>query len=281
MIFLLLLLGFIAVAAGIFVLGLGTPLRETPFGAAALVAASVAITGGFILVGLAAAVSELRRVLLMGAKTPRAEMPQAVRPLERWDEEPTEGSEREVGPPFSPHTDSPDVIPARFDAPEVREREARSGSEPRPRYDADDIRGPSTSSPHSWSRHDIPPASDRGGTETGRTSAVSSSESFDTVRPSEYRRREEEVPERRTAVLPETGRGADEVRSPPLSPAQPGVPPAAPAEPRPVRILKTGVIREVSYTLFSDGSIETQMPEGTMYFASIEEFRRHLERSEG
>jgi len=50
MIVLLLLLGFIAVAAGMFGLGLGIPVLETTFGAAVMVAASVAITGGFILV---------------------------------------------------------------------------------------------------------------------------------------------------------------------------------------------------------------------------------------
>jgi hypothetical protein len=63
MVIFLLLLGFIAVAAGVYGLGQGVPVRDTTFGAAMLVAASVAITGGFILVGLAAAVSELRRAL--------------------------------------------------------------------------------------------------------------------------------------------------------------------------------------------------------------------------
>jgi hypothetical protein len=50
-------------------------------------------------------------------------------------------------------------------------------------------------------------------------------------------------------------------------------------EPRPVSVLKSGVIDEMAYTLFSDGSIEAQMPDGTMRFASIEELRRHLEQN--
>jgi hypothetical protein len=62
-----------------------------------------------------------------------------------------------------------------------------------------------------------------------------------------------------------------------LSPAET----AAPAGIRPVRILKSGMIDDVAYTLFSDGSIETQTPDGALRFASIEEFRKHLEKSAG
>jgi len=46
-------------------------------------------------------------------------------------------------------------------------------------------------------------------------------------------------------------------------------------------ILKSGVIQQTAYTLFTDGSIETQMPEGVRRFASIEEFLSHLEKSDG
>jgi hypothetical protein len=41
------------------------------------------------------------------------------------------------------------------------------------------------------------------------------------------------------------------------------------------------VIDEMAYTLFTDGSIEAQMPDGTMRFSSIEELRRHLDQNEG
>jgi hypothetical protein len=52
-------------------------------------------------------------------------------------------------------------------------------------------------------------------------------------------------------------------------------------EPRPLSILKSGVIDEMAYTLFTDGSIEAQMPDGIMRFSSIEELRRHLDQNEG
>ena len=44
-------------------------------------------------------------------------------------------------------------------------------------------------------------------------------------------------------------------------------------------ILKSGVVNGMPYTLFSDGSIEAQLPEGTLRFGSITELRNHIEQS--
>jgi hypothetical protein len=46
----------------------------------------------------------------------------------------------------------------------------------------------------------------------------------------------------------------------------------------PVTVLKSGVVDGMAYTLYSDGSIEAQMPEGMMRFASIDELRAHLDQ---
>lgn len=59
---------------------------------------------------------------------------------------------------------------------------------------------------------------------------------------------------------------------------EPMMPP--PAEPRPIAILKSGVIDGMAYTLYTDGSIEAELPQGTMRFASIEALRAHLEKAE-
>jgi hypothetical protein len=54
---------------------------------------------------------------------------------------------------------------------------------------------------------------------------------------------------------------------------------AAAAEERPqVTILKSGVVDGMAYSLYSDGSIEAQMPEGMMRFGSIGELRAHLDQ---
>jgi hypothetical protein len=49
-------------------------------------------------------------------------------------------------------------------------------------------------------------------------------------------------------------------------------------EPAPVTVLKSGVVDGMAYSLYSDGSIEAQMPEGMMRFASIDELRAHLDQ---
>jgi hypothetical protein len=46
----------------------------------------------------------------------------------------------------------------------------------------------------------------------------------------------------------------------------------------PISILKSGVIDGMAYTLYTDGSIEAQLPSGVMRFASIDELREHLEK---
>jgi hypothetical protein len=53
---------------------------------------------------------------------------------------------------------------------------------------------------------------------------------------------------------------------------------AAPNQDQPqVTVLKSGVVDGMAYSLYSDGSIEAQMPEGMMRFASIDELRSHLD----
>ena len=47
-------------------------------------------------------------------------------------------------------------------------------------------------------------------------------------------------------------------------------------EPQAVTVLKSGVIEGMGYTLYSDGSIEADLPQGMMRFPSIDALRRHL-----
>ena len=50
-------------------------------------------------------------------------------------------------------------------------------------------------------------------------------------------------------------------------------------EPHAVAILKSGVVDGMGYTLYVDGSIEAELPQGTLRFASINELRAHLEKT--
>src|SRR5262249_17478500 len=49
--------------------------------------------------------------------------------------------------------------------------------------------------------------------------------------------------------------------------------------PAPVSVLKSGVVDGMAYTLYSDGSIEAQLPQGTLRLGSIAELRTHIEQS--
>jgi len=60
-------------------------------------------------------------------------------------------------------------------------------------------------------------------------------------------------------------------------PEAPALPPEH--EPRSVAILKSGVVDGMGYTLYVDGSIEAELPQGTLRFASINELRSHLEQN--
>jgi hypothetical protein len=46
----------------------------------------------------------------------------------------------------------------------------------------------------------------------------------------------------------------------------------------PLTVLKSGVVDGMAYTLYSDGSIEAQLPQGMLRFGSIAELRAHIEQ---
>jgi hypothetical protein len=60
-------------------------------------------------------------------------------------------------------------------------------------------------------------------------------------------------------------------------PGAPGL--SLPQEPRAAEILKSGVVDGMAYTLYADGSIEAQLPQGTVRFGSIAELRAHIENN--
>jgi len=79
---------------------------------------------------------------------------------------------------------------------------------------------------------------------------------------------------RRSARTPPPPREAPAV---PLA-AGDAVSPPRIENPSEVTVLKSGVVDGMAYSLYSDGSIEAQLPEGMMRFASIGELRAHLDQ---
>ena len=67
----------------------------------------------------------------------------------------------------------------------------------------------------------------------------------------------------------------EQVNEPAFEAPPTGVPDDAATE---ITILKSGVVDGMAYTLYSDGSIEAELPQGTLRFGSITELRSHIEQ---
>ncbi len=328
MFYLVLILGLVSMAAGVFVIGFGVPIRETVFGSGLLASGTVAVTAGFILIGLAATVRELRRVgQALKARAPMVARP--LRPVERKDStDKRPGPPRMAAPRPGPEGRAPVADAAEAEAamrttgsaPEPLPQERKSGPEWIKRAIAeieaspaapelapiahDEFRGIESAVPpqgaraaqDAWLRPAAPQPSSTAVPPAPQGAAPHNI--FDLAWPPDRRRtvnesappseRRYEPPgeplprplESRSAELrPADVRPAPAPPTPPLSVA----PATAPgrSEQRPLTILKSGVIDEMAYTLFSDGSIEAQMPDGTMRFSSIEALREHLETQTG
>ena len=91
MFYLLLMFSLVTLGAGVFLIGFGLPIRETVFGSALLVSATVALVGTFLLVGLAVAVRELQRVVHGVRRMPG---PRPPRPADRKEGERRPPSQR-------------------------------------------------------------------------------------------------------------------------------------------------------------------------------------------
>lgn len=97
--------------------------------------------------------------------------------------------------------------------------------------------------------------------------------SFDDAWPKPERARSDTPPPRRAGRTPSTFAEADTA----VDNADRHPPAVRNDEPAQVTVLKSGVVDGMAYSLYSDGSIEAQMPEGMMRFASIDELRAHLD----
>jgi hypothetical protein len=100
---------------------------------------------------------------------------------------------------------------------------------------------------------------------------TTSPENFDAFWPSERRV---------GSVEADPGPKVEDVRAQPdeaVSVQDPPPESTPPQEPPATAILKSGVVEGMAYTLYADGSIEAELPNGTVRFGSIAELRTHIE----
>jgi hypothetical protein len=266
----LLIAGIISVLAGLMAIVYGASVQAFSLGNTLIVAGSTAACAGMLLVGLWVVVRELRSLARQLAPRTSAESrgrqpPPGVNPSRgadngflfgRDEPEMLDADDLETAaPPVSPQQDSagprdrPRLPPLPEPAVEPAAPPARSGRDrlfSTPRRERD--RSPSRAVESLGS-----------GANAGEATEAASV-NFENAWPKPERARAGEAELPRRSGRASSSRFAD----------------SAGEDRSASTIIKSGVVDGMAYSLYSDGSIEAQMPEGMMRFGSIDELRAHL-----
>ena len=270
----MLVAGAVAVLAGLGAIALGIPVKEFSFGNTMILSGTVGVCTGLILLALSAVLGELKliahrlRLQVGGEPSSKAlDLPGESEPRSAMDvAPPLEDLWREGGSPRGRARQTELVPPL----PEPEKEPMPVEREPAPRPKRNLLF-------ESSSRRERERAEKRAADPLAaefRSPPLSEPPAAEPIQPSSF---EDNWPKPERMRAPEP---------PPLRrPAR-----AAPAftEPEPpavrgngtpeVTVVKSGVVDGMAYSLYSDGSIEAQMPEGMMRFNSIAELRTHLDQ---
>lgn len=293
MIIVLQVAGALAALIGVVTIGIGIPVKEFSFGNTLIVAGTAGLCTGLILLGLSVVAMELRAVarrLAAGAAARPTAEPRARPTLPAFPAPgPAASAPGEAGLAFSPPPIVPQAEPPGAPAPSAPRHEdifghgrppdapagaaesaqTPSGPAQKPRRNLlfqstvrkDRERSPRPVDPASGA----PPV-----TETGETNFENAWPRPDRPRAVD---RAAEVPPRRAGRLSSASAPTE-----PNAAAAERAPGRTEEPPPGVTVLKSGVVDGMAYSLYSDGSIEAQMPEGMMRFASIDDLRAHLDQ---
>lgn len=272
-----LLAGIAVILAGLLAIGFGIPVKEFGFGNTLILTGTIGVCTGLILVGLAQVLRELRTVsrrlaagdqlhgsgaqhetpaLPVEADTTADRQTSSEGPLFTRDQAPDRPSAEPAVPAAPPWQD---------DAARGRER-ARSSETPAEKREE----APADVKPRrnllfaSSSRKER----ERAAAATEPDGQVGAPSADPEIAPRTF---DDAWPQ------PEKSRPDAQRRPPRPPPSFEAAAPRSANEPVPVTVLKSGVVDGMAYSLYSDGSIEAQMPEGMMRFASIDELREHLD----
>jgi hypothetical protein len=284
---LLLVFGGLLGAAGVVLAGSGMSLRDGTFDAAILTPGIVAAAGGLLLIGLGAGLRTLQRIERTLAARP---MPGVLAIAEGAKlGESVETPREPARIPFAPkaiHESQPGVA--------ARDIVADKSPTAVPGADKASPPIPAIAMPA------VPDANvETIGQPSGKRNGNGAAAMRTGLRPSASLRRpsageREPVLDALWPKGPRSTRAVDGASPPvaqstgvtPIHPQQSGdMPNAAVSVSHPesaaaaVSVLKSGVVNGMPYTLYSDGSIEAQLPEGTLHFGSITELRNHIEQS--
>lgn len=274
---LLYVLGIASAVAGVLAIVFGIPVKEFSFGDTLIGSGATALVGGLILIGLGAAVSQLQRIAEFLGARPLSRAGHPVEPAVRLGS----GAGRVPFPP------KPKAEPRASDMPVVTRVHSKEKDS-----------APQFGGPPSLHNPDVPlmpdeeaeqlplspretnvaprsesPAKDKGGLpDFAKEPPPPRPNYFDKMWPGEPRNAAP-PPE------PELPRAESIPRVPEMQEEEPIVDEPREEEATPVAVLKSGVVDGMGYTLYVDGSIEAELPDGTLRFASINELRAHLEKN--
>ena len=275
----MLVAGIGCLLAGLVAIGFGIPINEFGLGNTLILAGTVAACSGLIVLSLWVAVRELKGTARQLASNPAQDLKSGVsRPaaLPRPAGTASDSTAPHVDPLRAEQPGPPPPVPS---APWDDDAAARDRS----RQDAPSPQA-SESKPRrnlmfsSTSRRerertqarpgDAPSAAEPGAAPPTEADQVPAANFDDAWPKSERARPGDAPPQRRPARNPPAfSEPAPATRQSPAGETQ-----------SPVTVLKSGVVDGMAYSLYSDGSIEAQMPEGMMRFASIDELRAHLDQ---
>jgi hypothetical protein len=309
----LLILGAVIAAAGVVLIGPGLPFGGRDYDASIVTPGAVAIVGGLILIGLALAVRVLGRIekaiaarplphpVLQGEATaPAIEEPAAVAPA-RIPFPPKTVAEPAAPP--APAVAATRVLPEDAALERLREKfPTLVRLENAPVVEDADVSlspKPSVRADEAVAEANNVVAQQTNGAAPARIEPRLEVQARPASRPERVRNFEAFWPNKqrpgREAPAPAAKQPA--AQQPPALPVEPLLTPEpvqfqfrepapeprpaapAPEAPTTVSILKSGVVDGMAYTLYSDGSIEAQLPQGTLRFGSITELRNHIEQS--
>jgi hypothetical protein len=307
----LLILGAVIAAAGVVLIGPGLPFGGRDYDASIVTPGAVAIVGGLILIGLALAVRVLGRIEKALAARPLPHPVLQEEPAAPVIEEPAAAAPARIPFPPKPVAEpalppAPAVASARVlpeDAALERLREkfptlvrlenapvvedADVSLSPKPSVRADEVIAEANSAVARQTNGAAPARIEpRLEVQARPASRPERAKNFEAFWPKKQRPGQE-------APAPAAKQPA--AQQPPALPVEPLLTPEpvqfqfrepesrpaapAPEAPATVSILKSGVVDGMAYTLYSDGSIEAQLPQGMLRFGSIAELRHHIEQS--
>jgi hypothetical protein len=275
MMVLLLIAGIGFLLAGVLTIGFGIPVKEFSFGNTLILTGTVAACTGLIMLALWMVVRELKNIARqLGPAVAREDEGLLFSPDLAAAENAGNAKPSAPSPSWQEDTGSRDRV--RGDVPSAPEpveaastakqrRNLLFSSSSRRERERAPARATDPSGPDARPAPAAPPGSDS--TEGPRAT-------FEDAWPKSDRSRTADALSRRSGRAPSTvtEAGAEAAGAERQAPA------ARKEEPPPVTVLKSGVVDGMAYSLYSDGSIEAQMPEGMMRFASIDELRAHLDQ---